>query len=368
MRFIIFTRTMWDEPPRLRRQVATMLLDHGHEVHFFQKRKLGGRAGAQKLVDRLTLYTGPHFLHHQLKIFSFLNAIDAGYLKRIIKSQIDIRDDDVVLNFCYDFYFLRDLYPENTMIHIVNDDYISAAIRPHKRSAEKLLQISAEAADHNLVTSYANLQTCYPISGQINHRYSNVSLFLPWARHRYERPSITAKREEILYWGFINDRIDKEKVIAMMDGGLKVNFIGMITRSRVTDQILGHGNAIYHGIHSLEDIPEVIERCACALMSYDKTFPYISSVTMGNRGFELLSFGLPLLFCDLPHLLQAPEGVIYRCESVEDYRTGFARARENFDQIQPTIEMFLTDHYVESRYAVLMDTIAAIREPGEIST
>jgi len=336
-----------------------MLLDHGHEVHFFQKRKLGRRAGTEKLLGRLTLHTGPHLLHHQLKIFPFLNTIDAAFLKRIIRQQIDIRDDDVVLNFCYDFYFLRDLYPNNTMIHIINDDYISAAIRPHKRSAEKLLQISAEAADHNLVTSYANLQTCYPISDQINRRNSKVSLFLPWARHRYERPSAATKREEVLYWGFINDRIDKKKVIALMDGGLKINFVGMITRSRVTDQILGHSNAVYHGIHSLEDIPSVIERCSCALMPYDKNFPYNSSLTMGNRGFELLSFGLPLLFCDLPHLLPAPEGVIYRCGSVEDYRVRFMHARENFVQIQPAIESFLEDHYVDSRYAMLMDTITA---------
>jgi len=344
-----------------------MLLDNGHEIHFFQKRKLGRRARTEKLSDRLTIHTGSHLLHHQLKIFPFLNAIDAAYLKRIIRNQIDVRDDDVILNFCYDFYFLRDLYSGNTMIHIVNDDYVSAAIRPHKRSAKKLLHISAEAADHNLVTSYANLQTSYSIRDQIDRKNAAVSLFLPWARHRYEKPLARAAREEILYWGFINDRIDREKVIAIMDAGLKINFVGMVTRSRVTDQILGHVNAVYRGIHPLEDIPDVVERCACALMAYDKSYPYNSSLTMGNRGFELLSFGLPLLFCDLPHLLPAPEGVIYRCELVEDYRTSFAKAQKIFDQIQPTIEAFLAEHYVESRYAMLLDTVAAIRQRGEPS-
>ncbi|MEO0579910.1 MAG: hypothetical protein AAFZ58_14575, partial [Pseudomonadota bacterium] len=37
MRFIFLTRTNWNEPPRIRHQLAELLVSEGHDVVFFQK-------------------------------------------------------------------------------------------------------------------------------------------------------------------------------------------------------------------------------------------------------------------------------------------------------------------------------------------
>ncbi len=36
-RFIFFTKTMYDETPRIRHQLADLLTSYGHEVVFYQK-------------------------------------------------------------------------------------------------------------------------------------------------------------------------------------------------------------------------------------------------------------------------------------------------------------------------------------------
>ena len=350
MRFIIFTRTMWSEQPRLRKQVANMLLDYGHDVHFFEKRKLGRKTTSRKISDKLTLHTSGHLIHHQLKIFAPLNTIDAAYLRHIIGRQVSIRDNDIVVNFCYDFFFLRDLFPKNPIIHMVNDDYISAAIPVHRKSAKRLLHLTAKMADHNLAVSYS-------IENQLLEATEHVSLFFPWARHQYELPIAARERNEVLYWGYINERIDEERVTQLMDEGITINFVGAVIRSGRTDRILSHVNANTHGVQPLESIPEVRARCSCAIIPYDIRNPYTSAITISNRGFELLSFGFPLLFTDLPNLIRAPFSIVYRCKSITDFKSAIDQTRENFDEIQPEIRQFLLGHTVGHRYEQFMSVV-----------
>jgi len=350
MRFIIFTRTTWSEPPRLRKQVASMLLDNGHEVHFFQKRKFGRKMSSQKISDELTLHTSGHLVHHQLKLFPPLNTIDALYLRHIISRQLSVRESDVVINFCYDFFFLRDLFPNNPIIHVVNDDYISAAIPPHRKSAKRLLYQTAKMADYNLTVSYS-------IEKQLLEATDRVSLFFPWARHQYERPNASGDRTEVLYWGYINDRIDEKIVMNLMNEDVKIHFVGAITRSRMTDRILNHANATTYGMQPLESIPEVRARCSCAIIPYDIRNAYTFAITISNRGFELLSFGFPLLFTDLPNLIRAPSSLVYRCKSSAEFKSAIDQTRENFDEIQSEIRQFLLGHTVRHRYEQLMSVV-----------
>ena len=341
---------MWSEPPRLRKQVAQMLLAHGHEVHFFEKRRFGRRRRSEAITDKLTLHTTGHLLHHQLKIFSLLNSIDASYLKSVITKQVQPRDEDIVVNFCYDFYFLRDIFPDNPMVHVVNDDYISAAIRPHRRSAKRLLHRTARSADHNLVVSYL-------IERQIREATDDVSLFFPWARHGYELPVASECRDEVLYWGYINERIDEQLVSAILESGIRINFVGTVTPSRMTDRILSQKNAVVLEPQPLEELSSVLARCSCAIIPYDITNPYNPAVTISNRGFELMSFGLPLLFSDMPNLIRAPENIVYRCKNASEFIAAIEQTRSDFDDVQTQIRDFLVGHTVEHRYEQFMSAV-----------
>ncbi|MEO0423448.1 MAG: hypothetical protein AAF184_14005 [Pseudomonadota bacterium] len=332
-----------------------MLLAHGHEVHFFQKRRFGRRAQSEQPSESLTLHSGGHLLHHQLKIVPLLNRIDAAFLTSMIKRQVSVNDDDVILSFCYDFFFLREKFPNNAIVHVVNDDYISAAIAPHKRSARRLLHQSATGADYNLVVSYL-------IERQIREATDKVSLFFPWARHRYETPTPGLPRPDVLYWGYINERIDESVVQGIMDAGTTIHFVGSITESEMTKRVLSHANARVYEPTPLEALEEVRSRCCCALIPYDLTNPYNPAVTISNRGFELLSFGFPLVFSNLPNVLEAPPGLIYRYADTADCLSKIDSIRQSFDRAQPAIAEFLVDHTVDRRYEQLMQTVNAARE------
>lgn len=356
MRFVFFTRTMWDEPPRLRKQVAQLLLSHGHEVHFFQKRKLLKKWKTEKISDQLTLYSCNHLLHQQLKIFRLLNRIDAEYLQFAILSLIDIREDDIIINFAYDFFFLRELYPHNPIIHIVNDDYVAMARKPNKRAAARLLAQSCRDADHNLTVSYK-------LEKELKEYSPCVDLFLPWARHAYQPPLPGQNRNEMLYWGFINERIDFDVVADIMNAGIRINFVGpMLTPSKEISVMLAHANAHYHGVKSLQDIPEIMMRCCCSLLPYNEQDSTLECVTMNNRGFELLGFGLPLLYKKLPYLLRAPHNVIYPCLGAQQFIDAYKSAKNGFYDTQPSIQNFLKNHQPETRYQQLMTILGNRKE------
>ncbi len=329
---------------------------NGHQVDFFEKRHFLRKPYSTSDSPLLTLHGSGHLLHHQLKIFSLLNEVDASYLSRVFRRQIRVDEIDVVLNFCYDLYFLRRIFPKTPIVHIVNDDYISSAIAPHKRSARRLLHKSAQRADHNLVVSYS-------IQRQILEATDNVSMFFPWARHQYERPPHSENRDEVLYWGFINDRIDAELAIGIMDQGIKINFVGSITPSRCIESILAHPNAVSLGVRALSDIPDILRRCGCAIIPYDINNAYNPAVTISNRGFELLSFGMPLVFSNLPNLIKAPDSIIMKSADLNEFHENILRTQRAFDDVQITIEEYLQDHTPDARYRQLMDVIEKSKIP-----
>ena len=88
----------------------------------------------------------------------------------------------------------------------------------------------------------------------------------------------------------------------------------------------------------------------------------MQAVTINNRAFELLSRGLPLLYCPLPALLQAPPELIRVCQSAGDYINAFEQARSTFGEVQERIESFLADHTEESRYQTFIDLCSRLGE------
>jgi len=355
MKFLLFTKTNWHEPPRLRHQIAELLADRGHEVVFFEKCTLKTTRNKREIRERITLVSHPHLAHNQLKFIAPLRWLDEIFVKREIRKALRIQPNDIVINFNFDYHFLRDIFPAHTLIHIVNDDFPAATNSLNRKTAEALQAHTASRSNHTLCVSYF-------LTEKIRHATPHCSVFLPWARHKYLAPEITCERNEILYWGYINDRIDFESVVEVLDKGVTINFFGHITSSPRVDRLLAHDNCEYHGISRLEDAPDVLARCCCSILPYDSADKGMRCLTMGNRAFELLSFGLPLLHTDLPYLIEAPHNVIYRCNGGEEFMTNYAKARDSIYSSQADILSFLDDHNPTTRYDQLISYIATGQE------
>jgi hypothetical protein len=346
MDFYLFTKTVWNEPPRLRHQVAQLLASAGHEVLFFQKPGYA-REGETQLLPHLTGVRTRYLMHAQLRATRTLSRLNAAVEKREIRRFAPRPPRIGVVNFNFDYEFLRDLYPQAKIVTVINDDFIDGA-KPFSRAETiRVLGSTARMSDRNLVVSYPLLQ-------QLRGFSERTDLFLPWSRSGYNPPAERRDRPDLLYWGYLNDRIDANAVLHVLNAGIRIHFVGPITPSPKMDSFLAHPNATYRASATLPELQGIIDRCAASILPYDLAFKQVAAITINNRAFELLSYGLPLLYSDLPGLIDAPRHVIYRCASPQGFVEAARDARGSFDASQPDIASFLENHTGEQRYEQLM--------------
>jgi len=354
MRFIFFTKTLWKDIPRIRHQTALMLARRGHNVVFFEKNRFIGPCTSTRKDDLEFRRIGELF-HHQLRPLPWLSSVNAFWEALQIRHLYERGwKDSVVLNFNYDYWFLRGLFPDNVIITLINDDFIAGAKWYMKKEATRVLSLTLKMSDHVLAVSY-------PLLSQAAAHAVSASLFLPWARNKYKTPPFTGERTDIIFWGSIYENQNYQAIRFMLQSGVRIHFVGPIHHSREISQILTMPGAVYHGVHPLASLQPILERCCCAILPYDPSSlnGMFNAVTINNRAFELLSYGLPLLYSALPALIEAPAEVIMPCRLNEDYLAGYLSSRKEFYQRQKSIEDFLDGHYEEDRYNVFMECVQA---------
>lgn len=361
MRFYFFTKTYWDEPPRIRHQLAELLGTRGNEVVFFETPRFLLRPPAppsrNPVPANVRLVRTTQLIHHQLRVLPPFAEANAVVERRALRAVVrEVGSPDVIINFCYDYFFLREVFGQVPLIALMNDDFIAGARWFAKPAAERALAATISSSDHSLTVSH-------PILRQLRRYTDLADLFLPWARRRYQPPDPNlSERESLLYWGFINERIDLASVRALLDRGVRIEFVGPISDLPAARAIVEHQNARYHGVLSNTELAPIAARCLAAILPYDASHPMVQAVTISNRAFDLLSFGLPLLYVDLPGLLEAPPDVIHRCRTVEDYVRALNGVRATFNQAQVGIRALLDQHTPDARYEQLMNVIRTVMD------
>ena len=360
MRFVLFTKTPWAEPPRLRHQVAQMLARRGHDVTFFEKnRPLGRRRGWDS--DGIHVRGHGELLHHQLRVTRGLSSLNWIFERNEIRRQVPCDPDTVVINFNYDYCHLRDIFPRQPILSIFNDDFVEGSRWFSRKEVRRVQAETARISDHALAVSY-------PLLDRLREATPRASLFLPWARRGYRRPPDSGKRDAMLCWGYVNERLDVPAMTGVLNRGVRIHFVGPVQRTPVIEKLLRHPNSILHPEAQLDELGPVLAECACSILPYDPGAPMVSAITVNNRAFEILSAGLVLLYADLPALINAPPNVIYRCRSVDDYMEAFRAARVGFEGVQPDIEAFLKDHTEEKRYEQLMNLVREAGASGDVGS
>jgi len=344
MDFYLFTKSRWDEAPRLRHQIAQMLAANGHTLTFFERPTLLHR-GRRVVDDKVTLVQTRWLMRGQLRVHRVLARLNNAVEKRELRRAIQGPPAIGVINFNYDYEFLRELFPQSKIVFVINDDFIDGALAP--RETARQIGATAASSDQTIVTAY-------PLLDQVRGHTDHAELFLPWSRSGYNKPKSGLDRTDLIWWGYINDRIDEEAVRHVSQAGITMHFVGPVIDSAKIRRILALKGVVRHPSSQLKDLGAILDRCCASILPYERTFKQIGALTINNRGFELLSYGLPLLYTDLPALLQAPPDVIHRCATPQSFVEAHHSTRANFDLVQPSIENFLADHTPERRYAQLM--------------
>ena len=105
MIFYLFTKTNWDEPPRIRHQLADLLIKNNHEVYFFQKPKQNFRTKPETdSINEITLIRYSELLHHQLRPCRYVQIANGSFCKKNIRKAIKYLPlPNVIINFNYDY-------------------------------------------------------------------------------------------------------------------------------------------------------------------------------------------------------------------------------------------------------------------------
>ncbi len=309
MRFVVLSKTDWSEPPRLRHHVAMLLATAGHDVLFVQRarypwqRRTREESGA-KGVELAQLN---QLIHHRLRLFPCLHWLNAHFETRELRSLARSRSigaTDVILNFNYDYFFLREAFPGNRIISIINDAHWVRRNGHERKRQLWALRRTLHASD-----------ACLTVSDPLRQRLSSyrpTEIFRPWATSEYRTPHRDEAPTELLYWGYINKRLDFDFIeelavdLAVSRPDLRLVFTGPVRcRSRALRPLRARSNVVFRPptpFHELDFrntragiIPFKRQGCAS-----------IDACEIPSKFFMLVSRGLPVLITGMPNFYRAP--------------------------------------------------------------
>jgi len=353
MKVLIITRTNWDEAPRIRHQMCNMMLKQGNEVVFLEKptNSILSPLKLREEKEGLTLGTYPELMHHQLKFTKLFQYLNAKFVIRKLKNLIENNNFDLVLNFNYDYSYLSNFFEPRKFISIINDNFIAQGKPWMKKSIR-------EQMESTCALSYATLSVSYPLKKLVDKSSNNSLLFIPWCEVEYKKPKPMKLRNIVLYYGYINERIDWTVIEGLLERNISIRFVGPVA-----------GNATKQELIRLQHFPdfEVKGACSfekldltdvcCSIAPYRKDIESVRACTISNRAFRLLSSGIPVVYPNLPYLIKAPKTVIFGASSLQEYFEIINFYMRNFDSCQNDILDFLDGHSEQDRYNSLMSIL-----------
>lgn len=338
--------------PRLRHQVARLLIDNGHDVTFFEKplyfyEKKKNKSFAPS--ENIKILRTKQLLHHQLRVFDSLQYLNAEFEKYQIKKEINYNyiSNFSVINFNYDYYFLRDLFPFNKITTIINDDFVAQARFFKGKHVLNCLERTCRISDHVFVVSI-------PLRDQLK-KWCEPIMFYPWASNAYIKPSVKFKRNSILIWAHIDRRFDLDIIAAlvMRRPDFFVDIIGPIS-DNLSERVKKLKNKFVNiRLRRPEKIDDInTDSYFCSLIPYKANVADIEAVTVSNKTFQLLSKGLPIVTHGMPNFYR--HSAIFNCSNFDLVLSAIDSCHHHFDDLQPSINELVDTNQAKDRYSTLI--------------
>jgi len=358
-RYLFFTKTQWQEPPRLRHQLARLLADAGNEVIFFEKPQYPWRkAGPGTQEGRITVVPHRHLLHHKLRLARALHEANACVVERSLRSplaRLGANEHDVIVNFNFDYFFLRSAFPKNRIVTIINDDFLSVALFGYRKPLLWAMTRTCSSSDRVLTVSV-------PLRDQLSV-CCDPELFLPWADCEYRAPKRDCARDTLLFWGYLNQRIDFAAVrgfankLAAARPHIRMLFVGPVQPSHVHHAALlgSAGNIEVAPAAELDELPT--DRILAGFIPYRAHDPEVDAITLSNKALQLLARGFPLLISSLPALpnfMEAP--FVVRMNGV-DASAQIDSLASRFGEMQSGIEQFVAANGAGARLRQFLELV-----------
>jgi hypothetical protein len=354
--YVLFTNTMWSQAPRLRHQVARLIAGAGHRVTFFERPLHAATRvdrAPREVEPRIRVVSTSELLHHQLRLVEPLQSMNAAFVSRQIAASLpaDVdRDRCTIVNFRYDYAFLRQAFPANRLLTIIHDDFEAQCRFPVRTHITRALAATCRASDAVFVVST-------PLQRRLS-AWCQPQLFLPWSVVPYRAPNpAMSARQDLLFWGYVDTAVDLELVCRLAatlreSGGGRVLLVGPTEKShrrvRIQQRLRTESNVEVRDRTDLDDLP--LDTLLGAILPYVRS-ESVNAVTLANKSMQLLARGLPLMISAMPDFVKMP--FVLRLDGEEPLDRVLQACRQGFGGWQDSIREFVEANSPKTRLKAL---------------
>lgn len=345
------TKTLLDEPPRLRHQISELLSNDNNEIYFCEKplnildfKKI--KINIQYHKKNFYKFTIRELINHNFRLiplFHYLNAIFTNYFleKQLIKNRIK---PDLIINFNYDYFWLKKSFSKIPIFTIINDDFEGMARLPFFGYITWALRKTCKMSDKVLTVS--------PVIAKRLSLWCKPELFLPWSQNRYQIPEKMIEKNVILYWGYINERLDFDMILNNLedikDKGFKLRFIGPIQKKISKLIIQLEKNPAFEILPQCDFKDLKTDDCFAAILPY-KLNDILEKCYIPNKALNLLSLGLPLIAFPSKNLYKANFIINYSTKKFPEISDAAEEAKYLFLELQEEIKSFVNSNLALQR-------------------
>jgi hypothetical protein len=358
-RFIFFTKTEWNEPPRLRHQLARLLAAPERQVFFGQRPRLWGTEPVGAPIEpHISLFRHRELIHHRIRISPPVRTLNAAWtipsIREALRS-LAVTDDDVIVNFNYEYLFLRQVFPSQVIITLINDDFVSRALPRCRASLEFAQRRTCERSDAVMTPSVV-------IQRQLE-AFSRPELFLPWLDAVDSLPTQRGERRILLYWGFVDWRVDLnflEQLAKCLEQKKMDNQIWVVgPRMKATGaHPLFHRYKCVRTFDSAKLSQLPTNEILGGLIPFKSGLEGCDAIVLPNKALQLLGYGLPLLITGMPHFPDEP--FVYRLDRGDPIEV-VQRAGREFENVQAAIRSFVAGHTPQARLSQFLKSVERAR-------
>ncbi len=356
--YVFITHTAWSEAPRIRHQLARLIRDQGHQIIFFERAihpwRLTGEVVSHP-ESGVAVVRSHSLIHHQLRVIPPLDWINSAFVRMHIGRRIrdlKIESDVTVFNFAHDYHFLRGLFPKaRRVVTIIHDDWEAQARLPWFGHVTRSMRRTCRASDE-----------VYAVSTSLQKRiatWCKAGLLFPWSLRKYQAPHPrTSERNILLFWGFINFRLDLALTRAMAESlkathpGFRILMVGPAQveahRIGVAKQLEGLDNISIHPEADIDELP--LDQVIAGIIPYTTT-TYNAAVELPNKVLHLLSRGMPIIASGMPNLVKEPFTI--QMSDRPSFEAALQECISHFNDWQPAIRAFVEEQSATARLKTL---------------
>lgn len=348
---VVVAKTRWDEPPRMRHDVVGQLKRFSNVLYieYFPAGRRSAKEGVLRSVDdRLIVYqiSEKYRLHPRLYTnLPFLHAsVNRKYAREIggLAHQIGTHDGSrLLVNFVHDFPELVTAVRARWSCYVCVDEFPRMQRRSQKRNFlhAKFQEIYQQALENRLAAAVDLVLTPHtPIREKLTRHARRIEMFY----HAHSLPDVPAilppqsdGRIHVGFAGYINYRIIVDWLIHLVrDPRIVLHLIGPQSGMEL-DTLLSAGDVRCHGAVYGEQFIASLKEMNVLVMPYDPEITECHSLTTNSKTFQCIASGRPLVISNLPNYIKMPEGVIYKAEDAEDFRSKVIKAAvEDCDELR----------------------------------